>query len=362
MHDAPAIPEPAPRSPRWIFTGAVLGTAAVVVLLIYADGRKLVAVAGRLDVPLLVLPLLCTLGSYAAMALSYQRIACLAGLDIAYGEMVRVALVSTAANYLVSTGGLSGLAARTYYFSHRHQLSWGTAFSISLAQTFITNLVLLAFLFWGVLHLALSGKAEGVSLALASALFVLSLVLCVAAVGSVAHRRTRHRLFASAIRVADRLSKRFVRNPAGLRARLRLFEEELHEGVDFMISRGWKMLLPVAYICLDWFLMLATLYTCFRCVREPVALSVVVIGFALGVFLSLINLVPGGLGIMEGSMSAVFAGLGVPLESAVVATLLYRIFYYLLPLAVSLALFRSMMPPAVGVDPRDGRLAEHPAP
>ena len=104
------------------------------------------------------------------------------------------------------------------------------------------------------------------------------------------------------------------------------------------------MIAPLIYICADWFLMLATLYTAFRCVGQAVPMHIVVIGFSTGILLSVVNLVPGGLGIMEGSMAAVFSGLGVPLESAVVATVIYRVSYYIIPLLVTLLFFRGMIP------------------
>jgi hypothetical protein len=278
------------------------------------------------------------------MARSYQEIALAAGLNVPYGEILRITLASTAANYVLSTGGLSGLAVRSYYFSQQRHLRWGNAVSISLAQTFITNLVLFAFLFWGLLNLLFSGDIAGRSLIEILFLFLVSLAICLGAVAIVASRRARLRLFAALISVADLVSRVFVHRRAALRSRLALFEEELHEGVDFLIAQGSKMIGPFVYICLDWFLMLATLYASFRCLGHSVPMYIVVIGFSTGVLLSIVNLVPGGLGIMEGSMAAVFAGLGVPLETAVVATIIYRVSYYVLPLLVTLLFFRGMLP------------------
>jgi hypothetical protein len=327
-------------STRWWIAGLAVGVVAIALLIVASDGRKLVEVAGAIDSSSLVLPLLCTAASYAAMARSYQRIAQAAGVTVGFLDILRITLVSTAANYVVSTGGLSGLAVRSYYFSEQHRLPWGGAVSISLAQTFITNLVLCAFLFWGVLNLLFYDDVEGRSLAAVAALFVLALVLCFGAVAIVASRSIRRRLFAGIVRAADFFSRAFVRRRAAVRASLALFEEELHEGTDFLISRGRDMLEPLVWVFLDWFLMLATLYAAFLCVGQNVAMHVVVIGFSTGVFLSTVNLVPGGLGIMEGSMAAVFASLGVPLEPAVVATLIFRVTYYVVPLVVSLVLFR----------------------
>jgi uncharacterized protein (TIRG00374 family) len=330
-------------SRRWLLFGLVLGAAAIGMIIVATDAKSLVRVIGSVRPTMLLFPALCTVGSYAAMAASYRRIAAAAGLALPFGEMLKVTLASTAANYVFSTGGLSGLAVRSYFFSQKHGMSSGNAVSISLAQTFLTNLVLLAFLFWGLLNLLVEGRVRGTSGFIVAFLFVLSIVLCSGAVAIVASRAARLRLFAVLLAIPDLLSRALHRRGDAIRARLTLFEAELHEGVDFLIARGRHMAAPLAYIGVDWFLMLATLYSSFYCVSSPVPMHVVVIGFSTGVFLSIINLVPGGFGIMEGSMAAVFAAFGVPLETAVVATVIFRVSYYVLPLLLTLAFLQPML-------------------
>jgi uncharacterized protein (TIRG00374 family) len=332
-----------PSSRRWLFFGVAVGVVAIAMIVIASDGGALLHVAERVRPRILLLPVVCTAGSYAAMAVSYQRIAAAAGLRLPFAEMLKITLASTALNYVFSTGGLSGLALRSYFFSQKYGLSSGTAVSISLAQTFLTNFVLLAFLFWGLLNLLFDGQLRGSSEAIVAVLFLLSLLLCSGAVAIVTSRSARLRLFALLMRVPEILSRAFHARGEAIRARLAFFEEELHEGVDFLIGRGRQMVIPLLYIVADWFLMLATLYSAFYCVEHPVPMHLVVIGFSTGVFLSIINLVPGGLGIMEGSMAAVFAAFGVPLETAVVATVIFRASYYLLPLAISLVFLRPML-------------------
>lgn len=296
------------------------------------------------------------------MAVSYQRIAAAAGLSLGFGEMLKITLASTATNYVFSTGGLSGLAVRSYFFSQHHGLKSGSAVSISLAQTFLTNFVLLAFLFWGLLNLLFEGQLRGSSELIIGFLFVLSLLLSSGAVAVVTSRTARLKLFAFLMRIPDFVSRAFRDRGEAIRSRLELFEAELHEGVDFLIARGAKMIPPLLYIGIDWFLMLATLYSAFYCVKHVVPMHVVVIGFSTGVFLSIINLVPGGLGIMEGSMAAVFAAFDVPIETAVVATVIFRASYYVLPLALTLVFLRPML--AIGRSRPSGARspAEHSAP
>ncbi len=330
-------------SRRWLAFGFAVALVAIALIVIASDGRSLAAAVRRVHPAMLLIPIACTFGSYAAMALSYQRIAAMAGLELPYPEIAKITLASTAANYVFSTGGLSGLALRSYFFSQQHGLSSGNAVSISLAQTFLTNFVLLAFLFWGLLNLFFDGQLRGGSQAIVGVLFLVSLLLCTGAVALVTSRAARQRLFASLMRIPEWLSRVFHMRGDTIRARLEFFEAELHEGVDFLIARGLKMAPPLLYIGIDWFLMLATLYAAFVCVEYPVPMHLVVIGFSTGVFLSVINLVPGGLGIMEGSMAAVFSSFGVPLETAVVATVIFRASYYILPLALTLLFLRSTL-------------------
>ena len=51
------------------------------------------------------------------------------------------------------------------------------------------------------------------------------------------------------------------------------------------------------------------------------------------------SMVPGGLGVQEGTMAGVYHLLGVSLEQAVLVSLLFRLVYYMVPLGVSLVFY-----------------------
>src|SRR5207253_8687807 len=100
-------------SPPWLLFGGVLAIVAIALIALATDARALVRVANRVEPEMLLFPLACTLGSYLAMAASYQRIASTAGLKLGLWEMLKITLASTSANYVFSTGELSGLAVRS---------------------------------------------------------------------------------------------------------------------------------------------------------------------------------------------------------------------------------------------------------
>jgi hypothetical protein len=121
------------------------------------------------------------------------------------------------------------------------------------------------------------------------------------------------------------------------------FQRNLNRGLEFLLRRKGRMVVPTLWIIVDWMFTLLILYGAFVAVQHRIPLTFVVVGFAVGIVLSLVSFVPGGLGVMEGSMAAIFTSLGVPFETAVVAVLIFRFAYYVVPMIVSMFFFRRML-------------------
>jgi len=346
-HDQPsAVPTSSPQSEsghrRWVAWLAVLGATLLVVLVARADLDRLIATARGIAPARLLLPVLATIGSYLTMAWSYQGIARAAGYRLPFAEMFRITLVANTANYLLSTGGLSGFALRMYLFARRG-IPAGSAVLISLVQTLLTNLTLLLFVVWGFLVLLLSHTLVGRDLIAAGSLLAGFSVVVVAASIALVRRRWRRRLLFMLTRGVDRLLQRVAPHRRPERAKLIRFQHNVDVGLQFLMERPHEMLGPTVYIILDWIFTLLVLYTAFVALGAPIAMSHVVAGFAIGMFFSIASLVPGGLGILEGSMAAVFVALGVQYEQAVVAILIFRAAYYGIPMLGSVLLAPRML-------------------
>ncbi len=330
----------APR--RWVALLAILGAALLVFLVTRTDLRRLMETASAINPALLLLPVLATVGSYLTMAWSYQGIARTAGYTIPFPEMCRITLVANTANYLLSTGGLSGFALRMYLFARRG-IPAGSAVLISLVQTLLTNLILLLFVLWGFTLLFFSHTLIGRDLVAAGVLLLAFSLVVLAGILILVQRSWRRRVLYATTRMIDRVLARVAPHRKPRRAALIRFQHNLNVGLDFLLQRPHDMAAPTFYIVLDWIFTLLVLYTAFVAIGAPIAMSHVVAGFAIGMFFSVASLVPGGLGILEGSMAAVFVTLGVQLEQAVVAILIFRAAYYGLPLAASLLIAPRML-------------------
>lgn len=328
--------------PEWLSWLMVFGLVALVALFAMSDARELWRAARALDVRLLALPMLASIASYLAMARSYQDIARAAGYAVPFREMLKVTFVANTANYLITTGGLSGFAVRMYFFL-RMSVPSGRAVTISLVQTFITNLILLLFVLAGFFYLLQTQELQGFALVATATLSGAFALATLVAVFLLIHHEVRRRTLFILAQLAHGLLGRMTPRLTPRRVRIWRFQHSLDRGIRFLLERKRHMIAPILWIAIDWVATLCILYTSFVAVGHAIPPSFVVVGFAVGIVLSLVSLVPGGLGIMEGSMAAVFAGLGVSFEVAIIAVLIFRVAYYVFPLVVSLFFFRSML-------------------
>jgi len=342
----PQVTDPLPGIPtqsRAHLIGALaLGFAVLVLLFVFSDARKLWQTASAVDPWLLLVPLACALVSYVLMTLSYQGIADAAGAAVPFWEMLKITFVANTANYIVSTGGLSGFALRLYFFL-RLSIPSGTAVIISLIQGFLTNLVLLVFVVIGFAYLLTAHNLHGYALgAMAAMLFLFALAAAVALL-LLLHRSLRRRTLFILAEAAHWTMHRFVPRHKPARVRVWRFQRNLNRGIEFLLMRKRRMIVPTLWIIADWGFTLLILYGAFLAVHYPIPLTFVIVGFAVGIVLSLVSFVPGGLGVMEGSMAAIFTSLAVPFETAVVAVLIFRLAYYVVPMIVSVFFFRRML-------------------
>lgn len=320
----------------------VVGFVALGAMFFFSDARKLWETASTLDGRLVLIPLLLGVASYALMALSYQGIARAAGAEVPLWEMMKITFVANTVNYVVSTGGLSGFAVRLYFFI-RCGIASGTAVIISLVQTFITNTILLLFVVGGFAYLLSSHELHGYALGTIATLLFFFFLAAVVAVVILFHRQLRRRTLFIAAEAAHWFMHRFLPRHKPARVRIWRFQRNLNRGIEFVLERKQRMIVPTLWIVVDWAVTMLILYFAFIAVRYPIPMSFVVVGFAVGIILSLVSFVPGGLGVMEGSMAAIFASLSVPFETAVVAVLIFRVAYYLLPMIISVFFFRGML-------------------
>ncbi len=337
-----ALPNISSGSRSHVIGALVIGFSVLVLLFVFSDTRKLLQTASALDARLILIPFACALASYVVMARSYQGIASAAGSEVPFWEMLKITFVANTANYVVSTGGLSGFALRLFFFL-RLSIPSGTAVIISLVQTFITNVVLLLFVIAGFTYLLTAHDLRGYALGTTATLLFFFTLGGIMAMVLLFHRGLRRRTLFLMAETVHWFMHRFFPRHKPARISIWRFQRNLNRGIEFLLARKRRMVMPTLWIIADWMFTLLILYGAFVAVHHRIPMTFVVVGFAVGIILSLVSFVPGGLGVMELSMAGIFTSLSVPYETAVVAVLVFRVAYYVLPMIVSLFFFRRML-------------------
>jgi len=322
--------------------GVIVAGLALVLVYAYmmatAGGSNLFETLGELDLKLLVLPLIATLLSYVTMSLSYEGIARAAGSDIRQRDMLRITFVANTANYVLPTGGLSGFALRMVMLNKKN-VSAGRAVLISFTQTLLTNLMLMVFIVYGLIHLILSRQLETLTVLFVLIVIAVLTVFLGGCLAMVYRVELRTRLLARLHDLTSRALRRFGHYERYER-RVRHFYEHIDEGMRFFAARPRAMIGPLAWIFMDWVFTIGVLYAAFYSVGSNVTYSQVMIAFSVGIVFAVISFVPGGVGVLEVALSSMFESSGVPRHETVLAILIFRISFYVIPVLLALIVAR----------------------
>ena len=275
----------------------------------------------------------CAMGSYAMVGCALGELLQLLGYPLGWAELLGIALVSTTANYFVSTAGVSGFALKAHLLRKR-KVPYGITVTASVLSSAILYMVLAAIIGQGmvylILHLngtkfAIMESALGLVVLLAIALPIMSLFF---------NAKLRGRITQKLFHWANRATYLFSKSEIP-REEFYAFEEQLNLGLDRVRQDKGRLTMTVFYTCMDWGLCMMCLFCAFKAVGVRLPVGHLSAGFTAGQAATLIPFLPGGLGVLEGSMTKVFESLGIVWEKAFVAVLLYRLAYYMVPGLIS---------------------------
>lgn len=235
-------------------------------------------------------------------------------------------------NHVFPSGGLSGFS----YFTWRLKpVDISTARS-TLAQLgrfafgFIVHVVLM---FLSLFLLAVDGRANGLVVLIIS-IVVVSLMFLAGIIVYVIGSQNRIVSFTQGLaKFVNTLFHRFHKNPELIR--LRKVEQtflELHEDYVFIknniLEMRWAALWMIASVLFE----ISLLYAVFVAHGEWVNPGVVVVALVISSVAGLIAALPGGLGVFEPIMTALFISMGISPGLALSVTLIFRIITLILTL------------------------------
>jgi len=267
--------------------------------------------------------LLAQLFSYIASGYMMQA---LLGLTSQQIRLWRSTLIFLgAASIGLAAGGMVGSSAAIYLWANDQNGNPEGATLASLVPGYLNNLILALIAILGLVHLFLVHNLTQVQL-IGFGATVLIIAVITSAVGLAL--RYRDQAVQITVRMYGELARlrRKPYDPEGTRATM----EKLYAAWGVFRRGAWRK--PVLGAFLSVVFDMLTLYFMFIAAGHTVSAGVLMTGYGLPLLLGKVAfVVPGGIGVVEASMVAMYTGLGIPQPIAVVVVLGYRFISFWIP-------------------------------
>ena len=274
---------------------------------------------------LLVIPV--QLFNHYSVAKFYQSYLQTLGEKIKTSELYKVSLEMNFVNNVFPSGGVSGFG----YLGVRLRKLGVRGSKSALLQTsrhFLTFLSFIIYLLLALVLLSVFGSASRFIILIASSLSSLIIFGSLGLIYVISNERRIKHFTAALPNLANSIIGFFHRknkHPINVEKIERLFVD-LH-GDYVHVRKNWRNLrYPFMWTMLMNFTEILTIFIVYLSFSEVVNPGAIIISYAVANIAGLVSILPGGVGIYEGLMTAVMASAGVNKALALSATVVYRVF------------------------------------
>jgi len=315
----------------WTAITAVFVLIGLITLLL--DYGKLGGLLAGTDFYLILCAVLFTAFSYAAHSFSFWAACRIFQVRISWLELLEIGFISSSLTNVLAAAGLPGHTYRIITMKSE-KVSAEDITAITVFHTYFNSAVFLLLLplsLMFIFNASFISRQELLGLLAASLVFVL---LFLTSTAGLFKKNIRKKLTGSIVFIAGILHRQ-----KGVAEFMDNFTSAIERGKKQSQKHPFLLFSLILFLAADWISMILTLGYCFAAFGTEVGFGKLLVGFTSGIAAGAISFIPGGLGIFESSMAGMFAILGTGLESAVLAVLLFRFVYYLLPFGLSLLFF-----------------------
>ena len=305
-------------------------TLVALIIVIFATRHQLTQTLQNLThasawVLLLMIPIEAV--NYHAQARLYQRLFAIVGNKLSYKFLFRASLELNFVNHVFPTGGVTGMSYFTLRLRKGQELSGAKA---TLVHVMKLGLYILSFelvLIFGLFSLAIMGRVNNLVILVASSVATLMLVSTVGAAFVISSKRRINGFFTFLTKGLNRLIQVVRPNypeTINIDRAHRVFDD-FHDNYQVIKGRYQELRAPFWYALLADVTEVMALYIVYIAFGHFVNIGAVILAYAIANFAGLISVVPGGVGIYEGLMTAVLASTGIPPSLSLPVTITYRV-------------------------------------
>lgn len=255
-------------------------------------------------------------------SLSWGRIAEELDLSASFGDLFMIYLSSIFANNLIPTGSFSGETARTYFLA---RIGGGGRYDAALASVaasrIVTAVPFILGMVLGIGYIARLHAVPGWALTACFGMMVFSVSAGFAFVGICFEERWMQRTAAAAVGPLERIFRRELDREACSGA-----VTGFMRSMTLLRERRGAILEALAWAIAGWISLVMVALAAFASLGVGVSpLAILAVYSVVIVFQTLPLGLPGGIGLVEILMTALFSAIGIPIHDAAAVTILIRL-------------------------------------
>jgi uncharacterized protein (TIRG00374 family) len=317
------------RVGKWAITLLLLGLGVNLLLPQLTSVEHMARVVRGMAPWAVVAAIACQVLSYLGSGYLLRSVAALGERRITLGRGVLITLASSSVGMVA--GGLLGASAATYQWMKASGADPQAALLGGWVSWLFNNLAVMVIALTGVTVLIILHE---LALWEAVATTLVLVVLACAVGATLLGMRSRARLTSLILRVGRKASSLAGRpfNPQKILS----FLDGLFSALESLRGGGWVWVLLGA--CANVVFDALTLYFLFIAADYTPSPAVLLTGYGLPQLFGKTSLLPGGVGIVEATMTALYHGFGVPTATVVVVVMCYRAISFWAPTALGFLL------------------------
>ena len=316
------------RQKRWKIILTVV-TLLALLGLIYAVRNEIFetfANLGRVNGYILLLMIPAQILNYHAYSKMYQHLFKILGNKFSYKRLLRITTELNFVNNVFPSGGVSGFS----YFGIRmkaERVSAGRATLVQVMRFILLFISFQALIIFGLFVLALEGGVNNLVILIAGSLATLTIVGTFILAFIIGSKRRINNFFTYITKVFNRLIYTLrPKHPETIDiARVQRIFTDLHENYRVFRKKPQVLKMPLFYALLANIGEVLTIYVVYLAFGEFVNIGAIILAYAIANFAGFVSVLPGGVGIYEGLMTAVLVATGVPVGISISATVMYRV-------------------------------------
>jgi uncharacterized protein (TIRG00374 family) len=264
------------------------------------------------------------------------------GNKLPYKFLFRASVELNFVNHVFPSGGVTGISYFGVRLSKEEDISGGKATLIQIMKLGLTLLSFELLIIFGILCLAVMGRVNNLTILVAGSLSTLLLVGTVLFVYIVGSKKRINAFFTTVTEWLNGLIHLILRNrPESINidnAR-RLFDD-FHDNYEQLKKSRKELQAPFWYALLANLTEVLAVYVVYIAFGKYVNFGAIILAYAVANFAGLVSVLPGGVGIYEGLMTAVLAAAGIPPRLSLPITIMYRVLNTLIQIPPGFVLYQ----------------------